>query len=187
MGGGILKTPPPPDRIGLTESPVCKPQIAMLLFQHGFDLVKPMCALTSAKAIITSILCGPLVILAQYIRIPFDSACGCASPFEASVRYNRQYAAVIFLMSGCSSGVFSTHKFKTKPCSKLVKLMKEWNVYDNNVMPLMKRCRSVILIHLSPRADMKIEKLPIPTCLVKFLSIPELDNLVDECNKAVRS
>ena len=165
---------------------VYKHEIVMLLFEHGFDLGKPKCLLTSANSIMAAILYSPLAVIAQYIRSGanfkfrlLDSAFGCTSPFEAAVLHDRQYAAIMLLMSGCSSGVSSTIKFKTKPSSRLVNLMMEWNVYDNNVTSLKQQCRSVILNHLSPRADMKIRKLPLPSGLVKFLSIPELDNFVD--------
>ena len=164
------------------------PQLTKLLLDHGADPAKIMCSSTSVNAIMAAIERGNLHAIAQYIRSgvdinfrSFNSTYGNILPFEASVKLHRHYISVMLLISGCSRGMFSNHKFKANP--KLKKLMKEWNVYDNNATPLKLRCRSVILSHLSPRADLKIEKLPLPPCLIKFLSIPELDNIVYVYNK----
>ena len=164
------------------------PQLTKLLLDHGADPAKIMCSSTSVNAIMAAIDWGNLHAIAQYIRSgvdinfrSFNSTYGNILPFEASVKLHRNYISVMLLISGCSRGMFSNHKFKANP--KLKKLMKEWNVYDNNATPLKLRCRSVILSHLSPRADLKIEKLPLPPCLIKFLSIPELDNIVYVYNK----
>ena len=162
-----------------------RPQIIKLLLNHAVDPAKPLCAATSVNAIMTAIHYGYLDIIAQYIRCGVDinlksrdSTNGnLVSPFEASVLHDRPYLSVMLLISGCS------RKFKVNPKLKLEKLMKEWNVYDD-VTPLKHRCRSVILNHLSPQADKKIEKLPLPQCLIKFLSIPELDKIVCEYNTA---
>ena len=155
--------------------------IPKLLLDHGADPAKIMCTSTSANAIMTAISNGPLEVIAQYIRSgvninlrSWNPRYGSVLPFEASVLHARHYVSVILLISGGSRGVFRTHKIK----SKLRNLMKKWNLYDNNVTPLKQRCRSVILNHLSPRADVKIEKLTLPGCLIKFLSIPELDDYV---------
>ena len=88
----------------------------------------------------------------------------------------------MLLISGCSRGEFSTRKLEDDPKPKLEKLMKDWNVYDDIVTPLKQRCRSVILNHLYPRADQKIENLPLPGLLIKFLNIPELDDITDAYN-----
>ena len=166
-------------------------QITKLLLDHGADPAQIMCSATSVNAVMAAIECGNLNAIAQYIRsgvdINFrslDSTYGNILPFEASVKHRQHYISVMLLILGCSRGMFSPRKFIANPNPDLEKLMKEWNVYDNNVTPLQLRCRSVILNHLSPRADMKIEKLPLPPCLIKFLSIPELDNILFEYNKA---
>ena len=168
-------------------------QITKLLLDHGADPDKPMCASTSANAMMTAIQCGHLEVIAQYMRfgvnINFRSwTCtyGRVLPFEASVLHDRHYVSVMFLISGCSRGMFSIRKLKANPKPKLEKLMKEWHVYDNDVTPLKLRCRSVILNELSPRADMKVKKLPLPPCLLKFLGIPELHKIVYEYSKADR-
>ena len=158
-------------------------QITKLLLDHGADPAKQMCGTRSVNAIMIAIYYENLEVITQYIRSgininlkSWDSTYGRVSPFEASLLHDRHYVAAMFLISGCSGGVFSKRTLQDKP--KLEKLMKEWNVYDNNVIPLKQRCRCVILNHLSPRADLKIEKLPLPPCLIKFLSIPELDGFI---------
>ena len=132
-------------------------QITKLLLDHGADPAKQMCAATRVNAIMTAIYYGNLEVIAQYIRSgvnvnskSWDSKYGRVSPFEASVRRNRHYISEMLLISGCSSGVFSNLTFKAKP--ELQHLMKEWNVYDNNVVPLKQRCRCVILNHLSSQS-----------------------------------
>ena len=165
-------------------------QVIKLLLDHGADPAKQMCGATSSNAIMPAIYYKNLEVIAQYIRSGVDinlkswySNYGRVSPFEASLLHDSHYVAEMLLISGCSRGVFSNLKLKAKP--KLKKLMKEWKVYGkiyiqlryhNNVIPLKQRCRCVILNHLSPRADLKIVKLPLPGCLIKFLSIPELDS-----------
>ena len=55
---------------------------------------------------------------------------------------------------------------------------------ENNVTPLKQRCRSVILSHLSPRADIKIGKFPLHERIIKFLSISGIDDIVNAYNEA---
>ena len=159
-------------------------QITKLLLDHGADPAKQMCAATSSNAIMTAIYYTNLEVIAQYIRSgidinlkSWDSKYGrVLSPFEASLLHGNHYVAEMLLISGCSGIFFTKLTLNAKP--KLKKLIKEWKVFDNNVVPLKQRCRCVILNHLSPRADLKIENLPLPGCLIKFLSIPELDTIV---------
>ena len=78
--------------------------------------------------------------------------------------------AEMLLISGCSCGVFcldKRHRFKNNLKPEVVKRMKEWKVYETNVIPLKQRCRCVILNHLYPRADKKIDKLLVLRCLIK--------------------
>ena len=158
-------------------------KITNLLLDHGADPAKPMCEATSVNAIMTAIRYGNLKAIAQYIRsgvnINFRSYDGTnikALPFETSVRCGYKSVAKMFLVSGCLCGVFSLSN-NLKP--ELEKLMKEWKVQENNVTPLQQRCRCVMLNHLSPRADLKIERLPLPGLIIKFLGIPELDDIQD--------
>ena len=166
-------------------------QITKLLLDHGADPAKQMCEATSVNAIMKAIGYGNLEVIAQYIRSgvdinlkSWDSRYGMVSPFWASILRNCHDVAEMFLISGCSCRVFNKLTLNAKP--KLKKLMKEWKVYDNNVVRLKLRCRCVILNHLSPRADLKIQDLPLPRLLIKFLSIPELDTIIYEYMKAGR-
>ena len=119
----------------------------------------------------------------------YDYRYGYELPFEAAVLNDspsdRDFfkVAEILLVSGCSCGVFGLkedHKFKSEYITDATKnLMMKWNVHENNVKPLQQQCRRMILKHLSPRASKMIEKLPLPQCLIKYLSFPELDDIVD--------
>ena len=167
-----------------------KAQITKLLLDYGADPAKQMCAATSRNAIMTAVYYKNLEVIAQYIRSgvninlkSWDSRYGrLFSPFEASLLHDRHYVAKILHISGCSSGRVNTYDFKANTHPRLEKLMKELNVFDNNVVPLQQRCRCVILNHLFPRAELKIQELPLPRLLIKFLSIPELDSIVYEYN-----
>ena len=148
-----------------------------------------MCSPRSVDALIIAIVNGRLDVLALYIRSGVDinvrsyhNACEKDYPLRVSVRYNYPNIATMLLISVASHGVSSMFKNETKP--RIEKLMMDWNVYDNNVTPLKQRCRCAILNHLYPRADLKIGKLPLPGSLIKYLNIPELDNLVHEHTKA---
>ena len=163
--------------------------ITKLLLDHGADPTKQMCGARSASALISAIKYRNVKVIAQYIRSgvdinfrSYDHRHGKVLPFEASVMRGYHDVSEMLLISGCSCGQFSLiNKYEDKVDLKpeLRKLMKDWKVQENNVKPLKLRCRSVILNHLSPRADMKIEKLPLPGLLRKFLSIIELDVMLD--------
>ena len=159
-------------------------QITKLLLDHGADPAKQLCAPKSANAMMTALDRGNLEVIAQYIRsgVNIDTrSYETVLLFEASVFRGYHNVANILLICGCSYGVFSwlNHDFKKFLDPKMEKLMKEWSVQENNVIPLKKRCRRVILNHLCPQADKKIEKLPLPTQLVKFLTISEIDDILD--------
>ena len=107
---------------------------------------------------------------------------GFVLPFEAAVLDGKLKAAKMLLVSGGSCGVYSlnnNHKFKANVTSNIKNLMKYWNVGSNNVNPLRQQCRRVILKDLSPQAHKKIKRLPLPKSIIKYLSIPELDDIVD--------
>ena len=156
------------------------PGIIKLLLDHGAEAAKPICSSTRANTITAAatIYNRPLEVIAQYIHRSGTYKYGNVSLFRLSIRQGCPYILVMFLISGYSRGVFNIQKFKVEHKSKLEKLMKEWNVYDNTVTPLQQRCRCVILNHLSPRADLKIENFPLPPCVIKFLNIPQLDSIV---------
>ena len=170
-------------------------QIIKLLLDHGADPTKQMCSATSVNAIMIAIRYGHVEVIAQYIRSgvdinlkSYDSSDGKVLPFEASVLCGYHDVAKILLISGCSCGVFNlegNHEFKNNLDPEVVELMKEWKLQENNVTSLMQRCRNVILNHLSPRADKKIGKLPLPGWIIKFLNISEIDGMVDAYNKVI--
>ena len=172
----------------------CTADISRLLLTHGADPIKPVCAVPSFNVIMERIHRGDVNVIAQYICSGVDMnitswdyiTWKCVSLFEASVMHDHPNVSIMLLITGCSRGVFGTGRFKVKPDSRLGKMMKEWNVYDNNVTPLMQRCRCVILNHLCPRADMKIGKLPLPKSLTRFLGVPELDYFISEYNGVER-
>ena len=167
-------------------------QTTKLLLDHGADPAKPGCLETNVNGLMyATIHHAPLEVIAQYIRSGIDvnfRSCGyrygIVSPFEASVLYHRPEVSELLHVSGCSLGVYSTHKVKADPEPRLEELLKECSLYDNSVTPLKQLCQSVILNHLSPQADLKIEKLPLPGCLIKFLGFPELDNIVSKYSEA---
>ena len=178
--------------------PRCKStaKITKLLLDHGADPAKQMCSPTSVNAIMTAIRYGNVDVNAQYLRSgvninfrSYDNIYENVLPFEASVLRGFHDVAKMFLISGCSCGVYSLkndHRFKNNLKPEVVKLMKEWKVQENNVIPLKQRCRNVILNHLSPRADKKIKKLPLPTLITNFLNISEIDDIVGAHKEADR-
>ena len=164
-------------------------RIIKLLLDHGADPAKTMCTARSANAIMAAINHRNSNILVWYIRSgvdinfrSYDYVHGNVLPFEFSIILGYHDVAEMLLISGCSCGVLSfdnNHMFKNNLKPEVKNLMKEWKVQENNVTPLKQRCRNVILNHLSPRADLKIENLPLPGCLIKFLDIPELNVILD--------
>ena len=162
-------------------------EITKLLLDHGADPAKPMCLETGFNALMIAIARGHVDVIVQYIRSgidinvkSYDYSCGVVLPFEVSVLHSFHNVAEILLMSGCSCGMFSlenSNPFQKDITPGLQKLMLDWKVLENNVTPLKQRCRSVILNHLSPRADMKVENLQLPTLLIKFLNFHELNDI----------
>ena len=108
---------------------------------------------------------------------------GAVLPFEAAVWDDHIYVVEMLLVSGCSRGIHSwnnNHTLKANIGGKMQELLKEWNVHKNYVLPLKPRCRMVILNHLCPQAHKKITELPLPPQIIKYLSIPELDDIVEK-------
>ena len=118
-----------------------------------------------------------------------DAYHGDVLPFEYAVIKNNKQAAEMLLHAGCSCGKFSLvnnistgircfrQTFQGYFSPELQKLMIEWDVLKNNVMPLQQLCRKSILKHLCPRAVKKISGLPLPPRIIRYLSIPELDDV----------
>ena len=162
------------------------------LLEHGADLnTDDRCSSALIVAIQSSHIELVALLISNGVDISFrsyDCTYGDVLPFEAAVLSNNEfkyagdfYVVELLLVSGCSCGVFNLeedHNFKhyVKPENK--NLMMKWKVHENNVKPLKQQCRRMILKHLSPRASKMIEKLLLPQCLIKYLSIPELDDIV---------
>ena len=118
-----------------------------------------------------------------------DAYHGDVLPFEYAVFRRNKQAAEMLHHAGCSCGMFtivknistgircSMQEFQRFVSPELEKLMIEWDVPKNNVMPLQQLCRKSILKHLCPRAVKKISELPLPSRIISYLSIPELDNV----------
>ena len=171
-------------------------EIVKLLLEHGADPNKNNCVKTCSSAIHVAIQQRHVEIIACFIRggvnvnaKSFYPAIGAVLPFEAAVWHNHIYAAEMLLVYGSSCGVFNLnkkHKCKVDVAPDIQELLEEWNVYKNNVLPLQQRCRMVILNHLSPQADKKIPELPLPPLLIRYLNIPELDDVMETSKKNPR-
>ena len=161
-----------------------------VLLDFGADPSKNICDKKCPTVLTTAIVNQHVVGVAQFIQSGVDINCrsydqryGNILPYEASVLYNNIHAAEMLLISGCSCGVFSLnnhHKFKINVGPELEKLMKKWNVHDNNVVSLQIQCRKMILKHLSPKAFDKIDDGSLPLIIVKYLNICELDDIAEE-------
>ena len=160
-----------------------------LLLEHGADPNEQSCTEKCSNAINIAIYEKHVEAIACLIRAGVDvnarskfPKIGVVLPFEAAVWHEHIYAADMLLASGCSRGVHSLdldHKLKTRVTPELQELLKEWDVQKNNALPLQIQCRKMILNHLCPQADQKVTELPLPPNVIKYLSIPELDDIVD--------
>ena len=175
-------------------------KIVKLLLEHGADPNKKYCAGKCPNVLNTAIYRRHVKHLACFIRggvnvntrsyypemVLTQGQAGIRRvllPFESAVYKNHIYAAEMLLVSGCSPGIHSwnnNHRLKVNIEREMQELLTEWNVHKNNVLPLKQRCRMVILNHLCPQADKKITELPLPAQLIKYLSIPELDDVVEK-------
>ena len=166
-----------------------KVKITKLLLDHGADPNKKSCKGKSASPLLDAIQNSHEEIIALYIRSGVDvnlMSCdyrhGDVIPFEAAILHGRLYGAEMLLLSGCSCGMYSLgNSDMTNIPSDLKELMDEWNVHENNAIPLKQLCRKKILSHLSPQADNKITNLPLPTHIITYLGIPELDGVLAQC------
>ena len=160
-------------------------KIIKLLLDHGADPNKRICNGKVDNALTTAIKWYRCEIVALYIRNGVDinfrahpDGAGDVLPFELSVRRRCPYMSEMLLVSGCSCGVYSLgNNNRTEITSRLKDLLEKWNVHENNVQPLQQQCRRLILNHLCPQADKKIVKLSLPQCLIRYLHIPELDDI----------
>ena len=163
--------------------------VAKMLLDHGADPNKRMCQEKCFSAINIAIYQCNVEVVAHLIRSGLDINSrsyhyvhGYVLPFEAAVLDGNLDAAKMLLVSGSSCGVYSLnskHKLKANYKLDLLNFIKNWDLYSNTVNPLELQCRRAILIHLSPQAHKKIKDLPLPHCIIQYLSIPELDDMVD--------
>ena len=169
-----------------------KVEITKLLLDHGADPNKKICNGKGSSVLIEATYRSHAAIIALFIRNgvdinfrSYDRNNGYVLPFEASILNDRLYAAEMLLVSGCSCGVYSLGSSDLSNIkSDLKDLMEKWHVQENNVIPLKQQCRRMLLNLLSPQADRKIMKLPLPSGVIRYLSISELDDILEACSKA---
>ena len=163
--------------------------VVKMLLDHGADPNKRICEKKCFSVINIAIRYGNVKVVAHLIRSGLDinsrsyhCVHGYVLPFEAAVLDGKLKAAEMLLVSGGSCGVYSlnsNHEFKASTKPNLKNFIKKWNVGSNNVNPLEQQCRRVILKDLSPQAHKKIKELPLPKSIIQYLSIPELDDIVN--------
>ena len=159
-----------------------------LLLDHGAD---PNVKICDKKSLINKAMdYGHIGVVARIIRNGGDVTNRfpyCLSnmlPFEGFVLDGNVHAAEMLLVVGCSCGMFSLPTYDSEIAAyvdpKLRNLMKKWHVHKNNVTPLRMQCRRAILSQLCPQAEKKIKSLPLPPSLIRYLNIPELDDIVEQ-------
>ena len=170
----------------------CLIRVAKLVLAYGADINEQTCRYNEGySSLINALGRSHEEFTALYIRngvdINFKSH---VLPFEDAVLNDRLFATEMLLVSGCSCGVFSLgnyHGYKDGMKSDIEDLLRKWNVHENKVVPLKMQCRRMILHHLSPQADKKIMKMPLPPSVITYLSIPELDDILDVCKTSHRN
>ena len=161
-------------------------ELVRLLLEHGADPNQNSGKDRYYNAITTAIIEGQVEMVACLIRsgsnvnskVWHDSIQ--AFPFELSVFKGKIDVAKMLRYSGCYCGMFlleNKHNYKDNVETNLLTVTKNWNAHQNNVIPLQKRCRMVILNHMYPATEEKITKLPLPSILRTYLTIPELDDI----------
>ena len=166
-------------------------EVVNLLLDHGADPNKKRGVTQCISAINVAIYMRHVEVIARFIRVGANvnaksifGRIGAVLPFEAAVWDHYNYAAQMLFASGSSFGVYSLPEALVKLSPDMQELLREWNVHENNVLPLQKRCRMVILNHLCPQADKKITELPLPPFLIKYLGIPELDDIMEASKRS---
>ena len=96
-------------------------------------------------------------------------------PYEASVMYSNINAVAVLFISGCVRKVYHGKSDGMPYKQRIVNQIKSWNLHDDSVSSLCQMCRTVILKQLSPATSKKINELPLPLAIMKYLGIPELD------------
>ena len=169
-----------------------KDNMVHLLLDHGAD---PNVKICKKKSLINKAMDHRHIgVVARIIRgggdvnNRFPSCLSDMIPFEAFAFDGNVHATEMLLVVGCSCGVFSLPTYDQEIAAdvdpKLMNLMKKWHVHENNVTPLRMQCRRAILSQLSPQAEKKIKSLPLPPSLIKYLNIPELDDIMEQYRKS---
>ena len=165
--------------------------VLTILQDHGADPNKQSSKKQYVSPLHRSIIQYQVSTVAYLIRSGADINCRSfdgshrnSLPFEASVLHNNHFhAAEMLLISGCSCGSYSLNIdqniLDSTQYSEFANLLKKWNVQDNHVRSLHQMCRTVILKQLSPAANKKIDELPLPVRIIKFLGMLELDDILD--------
>ena len=171
-------------------------EMVTLLVEHGADPAKKSIHKTYQSAFLIAINSRYNELVAYFIRSGVDldgrlhdEYLGEVLPFEYAVIKYKNQAAEMLLHAGSSCGKFSLvnnisigircfrQTFQRVFTPELEQLLIEWDVHKNNVMPLQQLSRKSILKHLCPRAVKKISELPLPPRIIRYLSIPELDDV----------
>ena len=175
-------------------------EVVKLLLEHGADPNKKYCGAKFANVLNTAMYQRHVKSIACFIRGGVNvntrvyypdmfrnwglgDTRRVLLPFEGAVYKNDICIAEMLLVAGCSSGIHcldNSHTLKDNIGREMQELLTEWNVHNNRVIPLQQRCRMVILNHLCPQVGKKITKLPLPPQLIKYLSIPELDDILEK-------
>ena len=169
-----------------------KDNMVHLLLDHGAD---PNVKICKKKSLINKAMDHRHIgVVARIIRgggdvnNRFPSCLSDMIPFEAFAFDGNVHAAEMLLVVGCSCGMFSLPTYDQENLAyvdpKLMNLMKKWHVHENNVTPLRMQCRRAILSQLCPQAEKKIKSLPLPPSLIKYLSIPELDDIMKQYRRS---
>ena len=187
----------------LTEA--CHPyqlEMVSLLMEYGADPAKKSVHKQYQSAFLKAIDNEYNELVAHFIRSGVsldgrlhDDFHGAVLPFEYAVIKHNKPATEMILYGGCGNlkliknfiaGIYcfdTTYDFRRYVSQELQKLMRELDVLENNVKSLQLLCRKSILKHLCPRAVKKITKLPLPPMIIRFLSIPEINHVLDEFKK----
>ena len=177
-------------------------EMVSLLMEHGAEPAKQSDHKQYQSAFLIAIENGCIELVAHFIRSGVNLDCrlhneyhGAVLPFEYAVIKDKKQTAEMLLHGGSSCGMFTLvdnistdisypqrcHMFQRYVSPELQKLMREWDVHENNVQPLQLLCRKSILKQLCPRTIKKITELPLPARIIRYLSFRNFDDIIDEC------
>ena len=172
---------------------VSSAKVIKVLLDHGADANR-LCGEDCSSVINTAIAYKHVEGVAHIIRSgvdvnlrSYDAQHGYVLPFEVAVKHGNLYAAEMLLIFGCSRGMYRSknhHEYKTNISQEFNTLLSEWDLLEDKVQPLKEQCRRAILRHLTPQTEKKIINLSLPPILTKFLSIPELENIIEDYGKS---